>query len=170
MGEPNDDPGDDEAASLAMLQQLMAGRRALIGKLRPHQPTGPRQELSTQDVFQALGTLQNRPSSPNTGNSLHDVRQTLLAQARQQRGQGATLSQKDNDTFELLSLLYGQIAEEVSADEPGAALIRRMQLPLLRVALQDRAFFVHVHQPPRGLLTHRSASAARWLSDARRVG
>src|SRR3546814_2465371 len=99
----------DEAASLAMLQQLMAGRRALIGKLRPHQPTGPRQELSTQDVFQALGTLQNRPSSPNTGNSLHDVRQTLLAPARQQRGQGATRSQTDNDNFERLSMLYGQI-------------------------------------------------------------
>src|SRR3546814_10849605 len=71
MGEPTDDPGDDEAASLAMLQQLMAGRRALIGKLRPHQPTGPRQELSTQDVFQALGTLQNRPSSPNTRSEEH---------------------------------------------------------------------------------------------------
>src|SRR3546814_6557648 len=69
MGEPNDDPGDDEAASLAMLQQLMAGRRALIGKLRPHQHTGPRQELSTQDVFQALDTLQNRPASRSGENT-----------------------------------------------------------------------------------------------------
>src|SRR3546814_2151753 len=157
-----------------MLQQLMAGRRAMVGKLRPHQPTGPRQELSTQDVFQALGTLQNRPSSTNTGNSLHDVRQTLLAQARQQRGQGATLSQKDNDNFELLSMLYGQIEEEVRADAPGAALIRRLQLPLLRVALQDREFFVRGNHTARRLLNTVAESAANWVatgsSEKRRVG
>jgi len=164
MGESWDDPdGDDEQASLAMLQQLMAGRQALIGKLRPHRPTGPRQELSTQDVFQALGALQNRPSSPNAGSSLQDVKQTLLAQARQQRGQGATLSQKDNDTFELISMLYGQIEEEIRAEAPGAALVRRLQLPLLRVALQDRAFFVRGHHPARRLLNTVAESAARWL-------
>ncbi|MFC3716687.1 DUF1631 domain-containing protein [Luteimonas soli] len=164
MGESWDDPdGEDEQASLAMLQQLMAGRHALIGKLRPHQPTGPRQELSTRDVFQALGELQNRPSSPNTGSSLQDIKQTLLAQARQQRGQGAALSQKDNDTFELISMLYGQIEEEIRSDAPGAALIRRLQLPLLRVALQDRAFFVRGHHPARRLLNTVAESAAKWL-------
>ena len=164
MGESWDDPdGEDEQASLAMLQQLMAGRHALIGKLRPHQPAGPRQELSTQDVFQALGALQNRPASANTGNSLQDVKQTLLAQARQQRGQGAALSQKDNDTFELISMLYGQIEEEIRSDAPGAALIRRLQLPLLRVALQDRAFFVRGHHPARRLLNTLAESAAKWL-------
>lgn len=164
MGESWDDPdGEDEQASLAMLQQLMAGRRALIGKLRPHRDAGPRQELSTQDVFQALGKLQNRPPSASDGGSLHDVKQTLLAQARQQRGQGATLSQKDNDTFELISMLYGQIEEEVRADAPGAALVRRLQLPLLRVALQDRAFFVRGHHPARRLLNTVAESAAKWL-------
>src|SRR3546814_18344319 len=117
MGESWDAPdGEDEQASLAMLQQLMAGRHALIGKLRPHQRTGLRQELSTQDVFQALGTLQGRPPSPNTGSSLQDVKQTLLAQARQHRGQGATLSQNDNEPFALLSVLVGQNEEEGHAN------------------------------------------------------
>src|SRR5690606_40920027 len=142
MGESWDDPdGDDEQASLDMLQQLMSGRRALIGKLRPSRPTGPREELSTGDVFQALGVLQAQPPSATGNNrSLHDIKQTLLAQARQRHGKGAALSQRANDTFELLAMLYGQIEEEIRADAPGAALIRRLQLPLLRVALQDRAF------------------------------
>jgi len=164
MGEPRDAPdGGDETASLAMLQQLMAGRRALIGKLRPHQPGGPRDELSTRDVFSALGVLQVQPPSTSNGRSLHDVKQTLLAQARQQHGKGAALSQRDNDTFELLSMLYGQIEEEIRADAPAAALIRRLQLPLLRVALQDRAFFVRGHHPARRLLNTVAESAARWL-------
>jgi len=165
MGESWDDPdGDDEQASLDMLQQLMSGRRALIGKLRPSRPTGPREELSTGDVFQALGVLQAQPPSATGNNrSLHDIKQTLLAQARQRHGKGAALSQRDNDTFELLSMLYGQIEEEIRADAPGAALIRRLQLPLLRVALQDRAFFVRGHHPARRLLNTVAESAARWL-------
>lgn len=165
MGESWSDPdGTDEQASLATLQQLMAGRRALIGKLRPRQPGGPRDELSTRDVFSALGTLQAEPASAaGNARSLQDVKQTLLAQARQQHGKGATLSQRDNDTFELLSMLYGQIEEEVRPDAPAAALIRRLQLPLLRVALQDRAFFVRGHHPARRLLNTVAESAARWL-------
>ena len=162
MGESWDDPDNgDEQASLAMLQQLMSGRRALIGKLRPRQPSGPREELSTRDVFSALGALQAQPAGST--HSLHDVKQTLLAQARQQHGKGATLSQRDNDTFELLSMLYGQIEEEIRADAPAAALVRRLQLPLLRVALQDRAFFVRGHHPARRLLNTVAESAARWL-------
>src|SRR3546814_16606942 len=65
MGESWDDPdGEDEQASLAMLQQLMAGRHALLGKLRQHHPPRPRPELSTQAGFQPLGPLQTQPPSP----------------------------------------------------------------------------------------------------------
>src|SRR3546814_13761969 len=59
-------------------------------------------------------------------------------------------------------MLYGQIEEEVRADAPGAALILRLQLPLLRVALQDRAFFVRGHHPARQLLHPVAESAAKW--------
>src|SRR3546814_16412805 len=63
MGESWDDPdGEDEQASLAMLQQLMDGRNALIGMLRPNQPTGQGQELRPQDVFQAMRATIGRPS------------------------------------------------------------------------------------------------------------
>src|SRR3546814_6832202 len=64
-----------------------------------------------------------------------------------------------SDTFELISMLYGQIEEEIRSDAPGAALIRRLQLPLLRVALQDRAFFVRGHHPARRLLNTVAESA-----------
>ncbi|HEY9540223.1 MAG TPA: DUF1631 family protein, partial [Luteimonas sp.] len=39
----------------------------------------------------------------------------------------------------------------------------RLQLPLLRVALQDRAFFVRGHHPARRLLNTVAESAAKWL-------
>jgi hypothetical protein len=114
--------------------------------------------------MQALGTLQRQPSGPGGSKpSLMDVRQMLLAQARQRHGKTATLSQRDNDTFELLHLLYGQLEGEVRGDAPAAALIRRLQLPLLRVALQDQAFFVQATHPARELLNTVAETAASWL-------
>ncbi|NLA67800.1 MAG: DUF1631 domain-containing protein [Gammaproteobacteria bacterium] len=156
--------GSDETASYEALQKLLAGRRALSGKLRATRPKGPSATLDTGEVMQALGTLQRQPSGPGGSKpSLMDVRQMLLAQARQRHGKTATLSQRDNDTFELLHLLYGQLEGEVRGDAPAAALIRRLQLPLLRVALQDQAFFVQATHPARELLNTVAETAASWL-------
>lgn len=154
----------DENAAFNLLQQLLSGRRDLIGKLRPDAGGGPPQQLSTQDVVGALGGLQTNAASPTgTPRSLLDVKQTVLAQARQQRGHGASFSREDNDTFELLGMLYAQIEREVRGDTPAAALLQRLQVPLLRVALQDRAFFVRPQHPARELLNAVAESGARWL-------
>jgi hypothetical protein len=165
MGETTSvfEDGDEEAA-YAMLQQLMSGRRELIGKLRPERPGDTRAHMSTGEVVKALASLQAQGHSP-TGSprTLMEVKQTLLAQARQQRGKGATLSQRDNDTFELLHMLYGQLESEIRPDAPASALIRRLQLPLLRVALQDRTFFVRGRHPARQLLNTVAETAAKWL-------
>ena len=156
--------GTDEQASYAALQQLLAGRRALLGKLKAGKAANAPTTLGTGEVMQSLGTLQRQPSGPGgTRPSLMDVRQMLLAQARQRHGQGASLSQRDNDTFELLHLLYGQLEGEIRDDAPAAALIRRLQLPLLRVALQDQAFFVQATHPARELLNTVAETAAGWL-------
>jgi hypothetical protein len=156
--------GGDEQASYAALQQLLAGRRALIGKLRAGKPAPSKATLGTGELVQALGNIQRQPGAPGGARpSLMDVRQMLLAQARQRHGEGAILSQRDNDTFELLHLLYGQLEEEIKADAPAAALIRRLQLPLLRVALQDQAFFVQATHPARELLNTVAEAAASWL-------
>jgi len=165
MGEVDDDPDNvDEDAAFGMLQQLLTGRRELIGKLRPGGPQPAKHPLSPRDVDSALGALQRAPQSPTGApRSLLDVKQTLLAQARQQRGHGAALSPQDNDTFELLGLLYGQIESEIRTDAPATALIRRLQLPLLRVALQDRGFFVRTRHPARQLLNTVAENAAKWL-------
>ena len=157
---------ENEQASLEALQKLVTGRRELIEKLQPARrtPGGTRVELNTNELVSALGVLQRQPpSASNSNQSLNDVKQTMLAQMRQQRGHGATLSQRDNDSFELLSMLYTQIEDEVDPGAPASALIRRLQLPLLRVAIQDRAFFVRGQHPARQLLNTVAESAAKWL-------
>jgi hypothetical protein len=62
-------------------------------------------------------------------------------------------------------MLYTQIEREVRSDAPAAPLLRKLQVPLLRVALQDRAFFVRAQHPARPLLNAIAESGARWLDD-----
>ena len=155
---------DDEKAAFDLLRQLLSGRRELIGKLRPEARTGTREQLSTQQVSSALARMQ-ADASPASLRSVPDVRQALLAQARQQLGHGAGLTREDSDSFELLDMLYGQIEREVRTDSPATGLLRELQVPLLRVALQDRAFFVRARHPARELLNAVAESGARWLDN-----
>jgi hypothetical protein len=153
--------GDDSAA-FELLQQLLAGRRQLLGKFRTGSAPVPAQSMAREEVLAALP--QAAPlSGPNALPSVSDIKQDLLARMRQQRGRGASLSSEDNDAFELLGMLYGQIEREVRSESSSASLLKRMQVPLVRLALQDRGFFVHEQHPARLLLNAVAESGARWL-------
>ncbi|MGN6513616.1 MAG: DUF1631 domain-containing protein [Lysobacteraceae bacterium] len=163
MGESGGDhPGLDEAAAFDLLRQLLSGRRDLIGKLRPEAQANPREQLATSELVGALGRLR-REGDPAASRNLLEIKQALLAQFRQQRGHGASLTREDSDTFELLGMLYGQIEREVKPESSATSLLRELQVPLLRVALQDRAFFVRPQHPARELLNAVAESGARWL-------
>lgn len=156
----------DEAASSALLEQLLDNRRNVLGKLKPGEVRKPTVELGRQDVMSALDTIQRMPPSP-TGSprTILDIKQSILAQARQLHGKGVGLMKEDADTFELLGMLYGQISRELRTDAPANGLLARLQVPVLRAALGDRAFFVRPQHPARQLLNTVAESGARWLAD-----
>ena len=152
----------DDSAAYELLQQLLAGRRELLGKFRPGEAQAPLQTLERGEVLAAL-PLQLPAAGPGAQASVADIKQDLLARMRQQRGKGAALSGEDNDAFELLGMLYGQIEREVHADAPSAPLLKQLQVPLVRLALQDRGFFVREQHPARMLLNTVAESGARWI-------
>lgn len=163
--EPDDD--DDHEAAYRTLQQLMSGRRELLRKFRPGgEARAQRQELQTGDVSQVLRRLQAQPLAPGKASrNLAEVRRSLLAQARQRDGEAATLAPQDEDAFELLGMLYSHIEDEIRSEAPAAALVRELQIPLLRAALQDHSFFTRKRHPARQLLNTVAESAASWHED-----
>ena len=158
----------DEAMQFSLLQQLLSGRRGLIGKLQTLGNEPVTEQLSPPALDAMLGTIQHnaRSAAPSDRpRSLRDVQQTVLAQARQQRGTAASLSRDDTDTFDLLGLLYTELEREVSEGTTARALLDRLQVPLLRMALHDRAFFVRSEHPGRQFLNTVAESGAAWLGD-----
>src|SRR5690606_28497590 len=155
-----------EAESLALLRQSMTQRRDLLDKLATSSGSPRRRvPLPTHDVDAALGALQARAPNPQSPSTVPDIRQALLAQSRLKLGEAATLSREDSDTFELLGMLYSEIGRELRAGTQSKALLEQLQVPLLRVALQDRAFFVRQQHPARQLLNAVAEAGAVWLAE-----
>ncbi len=169
-GEPetvDDDEADDaqsHEAAYARLQALMSGRRELLRKFQPRTDSPlPRRQLATSEVSDALRQLQQQPQGG--GRTLVEIKRSLLAQARQRSGEGAMLAPQDEDAFELLGMLYGHIEQEIRSEAPAAPLVRELQIPVLRAALQDHSFFTRQRHPARQLLNTVAESAANWHDD-----
>ncbi len=114
-----------------------------------------------------LGRLQALPPVASGGRrrSIADVRQALLERLRSEHGDNAALSQRDADTFDLLGMLYGEIQREVRSESPATELLVKLQVPVVRAAIQDSAFFVRDQHPARELLNAVAESGATWLAE-----
>ncbi len=167
MGQPVPGPAVDEQKAFHDLQQLLSQRRNQAERLNPVPPSQRAETpIATRDLLQTLGRMDAEPTLPDgSAPSIADIKRSLLAQARQQTGKPVALAPSDSDTFDLVGLLYSHLQREIRDDAPAAALVKRMQLTLLRVALQDRSFFVRPDHPARKLLGTVSETAAKWLAD-----
>lgn len=167
MGQAVPAPAVDEQKAFHDLQQLLSQRRNQAERLNPVPPSQRAETpIATRDLLQTLGRMDAEPTLPDgSAPSIADVKRSLLAQARQQTGKPVALAPSDSDTFDLVGLLYSHLQREIRDDAPAAALVKRMQLTLLRVALQDRSFFVRPDHPARKLLGTVSETAAKWLAD-----
>lgn len=156
----------NEQAAFHDLQQLLSRRRAEAEQHNPIPPNQrPQRAIPTNDLLQTLSRMDADPMPAGAAPNIADIKQSLLAQARQQHGKPVALAPSDSDTFDLVGLLYSHLQREIRDDAPAAALVKRMQLTLLRVALQDRAFFVRPNHPARQLLSTVSETAAKWLAE-----
>ena len=147
----------------AALQTLLQRRRSLLAKLRPGTPDERvREALSHEEV---LSTLERMRSSTGKADTLPDLRQILLAQARQAHGHGVALSEADSDSFDLLALFLGQLQRELRKSSPGEAMLERLRLPLAQLALRDQGFFTDAAHPARQMLDAISLAGAQWLAE-----
>lgn len=123
----------------------------------------PAHALSSASVHATLAKLQ--PQVASARRSMADLHGALLAQMRADHGPQASLTVKDNDTFDLLNMLYGQIQREVRPDAAAVDLLTRLQVPVARAALSDPAFFVRDQHPARELLNAVAEAGANWLGE-----
>lgn len=94
------------------------------------------------------------------------IKQQLATQlATASAANPVALSQLDEDTIDIVGNLFEAILDDPHLAEPIKAQIARLQIPLLKVALMDRTFFVNTEHPARRLVDRLAEAGAGWIQD-----
>lgn len=155
----------DDQQVLALFSELLgtwrhaSGDRALAGLGAP--AAAPLQSAELLEMLSRLSVDQVQGHAVALG----DVRgriHTQLQQQHQQTGEWRQLGQMDDDVISLVSMLFDTVLDD--QELPGAlkALIGRMQLPILRVAIADKSFFNKPSHPARRLLNELARATLGW--------
>ena len=75
------------------------------------------------------------------------------------------LSDEHSDAIDLIGMLYDNLMKEVKPGGNASALISKLQVPLIRVAVQDPAFLTRPDHPARQLLNTIAETGVHWLGD-----
>lgn len=125
-------------------------------------------QVSSDDLLGMLSRLQRVEQSLDS----HDG-QTEASEANVKEGlsdlldtehEGAlhALDQADDDVINLVSMLFDFILDDNALPMAVKALIGRLQIPLLKVAITDKNFFANEEHPARQLLNALARVGAQW--------
>lgn len=141
------------------LQSLLSSRRTQEGTGLTFPPGTPVAEM--KDVISALTNLQANAQAL----SVNAVKDQLIVGIRSENGDQRAFNQVDEDTVDVISMLFDYILDDRSLHDSMKALISRLQIPLLKVAIIDKDFFAKKLHPARKLLNELAQAALGWTED-----
>ena len=130
--------------------------------------------VDTVELVDALSMLQTRNitliNHTELGSGQQDLRQVLVKslQLESDGELNKTLGKADNDTIDVVSMLFEYILDDNNLPDPMKALIGRLQIPMLKVALADKSFFSKKVHPARRLLNNMARAAVGWNDNGER--
>ncbi|WP_440997685.1 DUF1631 family protein [Arhodomonas sp. SL1] len=84
----------------------------------------------------------------------------------ERQGQASALQPPVDDTIDLVGMLFENLLSDPRLSPALRAVIARLQVPVLRVALRDRALFDRADHPARQLINELGLAAAGWTEPA----
>lgn len=150
------------------VQEVFGALQALLSEVRG---SGlPRREvpadavpITSNDLMRLLSHLQHHLSAQKVDDI--DVRfqlDSLLTRASAKSGRSRVVGQVDDDVINLVSMLFEFILDDRSLPDSLKALIGRLQIPMLKVAVLDKTFFSRGSHPARRLLNEIASAAMGW--------
>ncbi|MEG0243698.1 MAG: DUF1631 domain-containing protein [Pseudomonas sp.] len=148
--------GADSAgqAYFASLQTLLAPAR---GQIAPRlQAVAAARPISTADLLRLLAT--QAADDFELGQQLEQ----LLLRVSVRSGTRRRIATADEDMINLVGLLFEYIHNDDNLPASLRALIARLHIPLLKVALLDKGLFSRASHPARRLLNEIAGAAIGW--------
>ncbi|MEN5238421.1 MULTISPECIES: DUF1631 domain-containing protein [Pseudomonas] len=152
-------------AFFASLQALLAPVR---GRIAPRlQAATDAQPISTGDLLRLLTHLQHYVPGPGEADDfdLGMQLEQLVLRVSVRSGTRRYIATGDEDMINLFGLLFTFIDADHNLPATVRALVGRLHIPLLKVALIDKGLFSRASHPARRLLNEIAAVAIGWEAD-----
>ena len=123
------------------------------------------EEIASQDLVKILSFAQhqNTLSAPvNSSGVQVNIRDLLQDLLRNHEQKIQPINQVDDDVINLVSMMFDFILDDRNLAAPMKALIGRLQIPMLKVAIADKTFFSKGGHPARRLLNEMAMAALGW--------
>ncbi|WP_455217647.1 DUF1631 family protein, partial [Kaarinaea lacus] len=123
---------------------------------------------TTNQILNALNTIQQQPLNYSQGTAAivvsQGIRSAMGSQLGAPDGQVVALNSMDNDMIDVIAMMFEYILDDPNLPDSARALIGRLQIPMLKVAILDKSFFASKNHPARKLL-NRLAEAGLGLDE-----
>lgn len=144
-----------------VLQELLSQARGTVIPRR-NRPAGA-MPISSNDLMRLLSHMQQRaPAQASDDFDLREQLESLLARASAKVGKARVVGEVDEDVINLVTMLFEFILDDRTLPDSLKALIGRLQIPLLKVAVIDKTFFSRGSHPARRLLNEVASAALGW--------
>jgi hypothetical protein len=168
---------------LGMLGQVLSLQRQLRGAslYSGHLPGADSRHrhlpaVGSHELLDALHRLQQDISveTPVNRDEIQTLQGEVLVSLGRQLRMGTAdspakrLNQVDQDVIDIIGMLFDFILDDQNVPDAMKALIGRLQIPMLKVAVLDRSFFGNKHHPARRLLNVLARAAVGWVDDGDR--
>ncbi|HLV76411.1 MAG TPA: DUF1631 domain-containing protein [Marinobacter sp.] len=156
---PEDGGGIATSATFSELSSLLRqGHEPAVVS----QPANASQVLDTSGLLARLSELQAAGDAPLSIDSIRPLREQLQSLLQPSEEASVAVNQTDGDVINLVAMLFDFILDDRQLHPVMKALIGRLQIPVLKVALSDRNFFNRGGHPVRKLLNELALAAIGW--------
>lgn len=175
----------DVAAAQLQAEIYNTVRSLLATRRHNEQPSGyvpsgpPAPTIASTELLSALTLLQNQAMTAQTqaaasanmdaAELVQQIKQALLDQAGKFHGdEKAHVAGADEDTIDLVGMLFEFILQDRNLPAQMQALIGRLQIPFLKVAILDKHLFAQKSHPARQLLDSMAQACMGWSEESDR--
>lgn len=125
--------------------------------------------ISTPELVSLLSQIQDSVDeteiNPNEPVPLLDLRSMVFNEADSTLGEAPKgIEQNDEDVINIVGMLFDFILNDRNLAIPMKALISRLQIPFVKLAILDKEFFEQSSHPARQLLNELSSAGIGWSS------
>ncbi|MGY2196709.1 DUF1631 domain-containing protein [Pseudomonas gingeri] len=167
-----DETGAAKAGSSSLdasVQEVFSALQELLlhvrGSVAPRLDAGSEiQPISTRDLLRLLSHLQQYVPTQTAPDDfdLRNQLEQLLTRVSVKSGKSRVVGVMDEDVINLIAMLFEFILDDRNLPDSLKALIGRLQIPMLKVAVLDKSFFSRGSHPARRLLNEIASAAMGW--------